>query len=34
VSAITDVLGVGGLVDLVEILTPRTFANRGGQVRQ
>lgn len=34
VSAITDILGVGGLVDLVEILTPRTFANRGGQVRQ
>lgn len=33
VAAINDVLGVGKLVDLVEILTPRTFASRGGQVR-
>lgn len=34
VEALTDLLGVGGLVDLVEILTPRTFASRGGQVRR
>jgi hypothetical protein len=33
VDAISDVLAVGGLLDLVEILTPRTFASRGGQVR-
>lgn len=33
VSVISDLLEVAGLPGLVEILTPRTFANRGGQVR-
>jgi hypothetical protein len=33
VDAIDDVLEIAGLANLVEILTPRTFANRGGQVR-
>ena len=33
VDAIGDVLAVANLIDLVEILTPRTFASRGGQVR-
>ncbi len=31
-DAIEDILGVGGFDDLVEILTPRTFASRGGEV--
>ncbi len=31
-EALTDVLDVGGLVDLVKILTPRTFASRGGHL--
>ena len=31
-EAIGDVLAVAALVDHVEILTPRTFASRGGQV--
>lgn len=31
-ESIQDMLSVAGLSGLVEILTPRTFANRGGQV--
>lgn len=34
VEAIDDLLSVANLDGLLEILTPRTFANRGGQVRQ
>lgn len=34
VAVIKDMLDVAGMPGLVEILTPRTFANRGGQVRQ
>lgn len=34
VAVIDDLLDVAGVPGLVEILTPRTFANRGGQVRQ
>lgn len=33
VDAIGDLLAVADLTDLVEIMTPRTFASRGGQVR-
>lgn len=33
VEAIDDLLAVAGLTDRVEVLTPRTFASRGGQVR-
>src|SRR5690606_11072853 len=34
VVVIDDILEVAGLPGLVEILTPRIFASRGGQVRQ
>lgn len=33
-SAINDIFSVAGVPGLVEILTPRTFASRGGQVRE
>jgi hypothetical protein len=32
-ESVNDLLAVADLIGLVEILTPRTFANRGGQVR-
>ena len=32
-DALGDILGIGGIQGLVEILTPRTFASRGGQVK-